>query len=195
MEGQELRASFKLWHNIAASECRLELMRELGKLKVGFGDLEKFNLGIISKLRSKTMRERGEEITEKIINSAMSVKLRDEERFREEMERERNCLRKLIANRICKNSKPYRKLMRELRNEAYKVKEEYENEHKEKVQHLKRKFREEESEKLDKVPENLNDYKELSIFNKEKFENIEVREDEILVISEGIELSGREGPT
>ena len=189
MEGQELRASFKLWHNIAASECRLELMRELGKLKVGFGDLEKFNLGIISKLRSKTMRERGEEITEKIINSAMSVKLRDEERFREEMERERNCLRRLIANRIGKNSKPYRKLMRELRNEAYKVKEEYENEHKEKVQHLKRKFREEESEKLDKVPENLNDYKELSIFNKEKFENIEVREDEILVISEGIELS------
>ena len=62
MEGKDLRAIFKLWGDIAASECRLLLMRELGKLDIGFRDLENFNLGIISKLRSEKMKEKGEEI-------------------------------------------------------------------------------------------------------------------------------------
>ena len=56
MEGPELRANIKLWRDIAASECRIQLMRELGKINVGFSDLENFNLGIISKLRSEKMK-------------------------------------------------------------------------------------------------------------------------------------------
>ena len=41
-----------VWKALAASESRLHLMTELGKIKVGFADLEEFCLGLSSKYRS-----------------------------------------------------------------------------------------------------------------------------------------------
>ena len=47
MEGEDIRVSTKFWGDIASIECRINLMRELSKINVGFGDLENFNLGLI----------------------------------------------------------------------------------------------------------------------------------------------------
>ena len=120
-----------------------------------FGDFEKFNLGIISKLRSDRMKGRGEEISMKMISSAMSVKLRDEERYHEERERDRNCMRRSLGEALGKNSKPFRNAMKVLRAEAAKVKTEYEKNYRTKIIHLQKKYRKEEKVKIDKVPESL----------------------------------------
>ena len=141
-------------------------MRELAKINGGFGDLEKFNLGIISKLRSDRMKGRGEEISMKMISSAMSVKLRDEERYRE---RARNCMRRSLGVAFGKNSKPFRNAMKVLRAEAAKVKTEYEKNNRTKIIHLQKKYREEEKVKIDKVPESLKQYSGLSIFSENKY--------------------------
>ena len=50
MEGQELRVIKKLWQDLASSEERIYLMKELLKLNVGFREVEEFNLGLLSKL-------------------------------------------------------------------------------------------------------------------------------------------------
>ena len=46
------------------------------------------------------MRSRGEEISRKGVSSAMSIKLRDEERFRDELEEQRILLRKQIEEKL-----------------------------------------------------------------------------------------------
>ena len=174
MEGPDLRVTKKLWQDLAASESRLEMMKELGKLNVGLRQIEEFNIGLISKLRSEKMREKGEEITRKQVKSAMEIKLRDEERYHEEKERERNEKRREIRKKLVNNSRPYRALMRDLRDLAEKVKEDYRLKYSSKLSHLKEIFREEEESKIDKVPEGLKDYDRLSVFDRGRYEDIEI---------------------
>ena len=58
MEGPEISSEMmKVWKGIAASESRLELMKELKGLNVGFGEVENFNLDLSSKFRSRKFRE------------------------------------------------------------------------------------------------------------------------------------------
>ena len=67
---------------------------------MGYGDIENFNLGLISKLRSERMRDRGEFETRKVTASSMKIKMRDEQRCNEELVKERLKLRKAIGNQL-----------------------------------------------------------------------------------------------
>ena len=110
MEGHEISSGMlKVWRGIAASESRLELMKELKGLNVGFGDVENFNLDLSSKFRSQKFKEKSKETGDpdsKVVKAAMNVKLRDEERYLGELNFERNELRKNLANKYTKNSNP-----------------------------------------------------------------------------------------
>ena len=44
-EGYSLGELEKLWTNLAASEARINMMDKLATYKVGFNDVENFNLG------------------------------------------------------------------------------------------------------------------------------------------------------
>ena len=46
--------------------------------------MEEFNFGILSKPRSEKLRRDGEKAMKKLIKSAMEIKIRDEDNFREE---------------------------------------------------------------------------------------------------------------
>ena len=79
MEGLEISSGMlKVWRGIAASERRLELMKELKGLNVGFGDVENFNLDLSSKFRSEKFKENCKENgnpDSKVIKAAMNLKL------------------------------------------------------------------------------------------------------------------------
>ena len=179
MEGQERRA-IRLWQNLAGSECRLGLFKELGNLNVGVADIEEFNLGILSKLRSEKLRGEGEKATKKLIKSAMEIKIRDEDNYREEKVRKRHLMRREIGEHLKVNSRPYRNLMRNLRECAEKVREDYRVKYETKIKHLKEKYRENEEEKISKIPDLLKEYDGLSIFDPGKFEAIEIEQGDIL---------------
>ena len=51
-EGQDLSAMPKIWEDLAVTEMRLQLMSELIKIKVGFADVEEFNLGLKGNLKN-----------------------------------------------------------------------------------------------------------------------------------------------
>ena len=150
MEGQDLSsAMIKSWKNLAASECRLSLMMELLKLGVGFAEIEEFNLDLSSKFRSKGFKEKFSEMTDrKMIKVAMEFKLRDEQKYNSEVNRERNILRKKLEETMTKNSKPYRSKIKFLRCEAAKVKEELRKKYEKKLNHLRKKYKLGEEEKM-----------------------------------------------
>ena len=52
IEGKELGELKKLWKDIAGSEERLKLMSELKNRKIGFNEIEMFNLGLEYDLKS-----------------------------------------------------------------------------------------------------------------------------------------------
>ena len=146
-------------------------------------------MGLISKLRSETMKGKGEEIRRKFLKFTICVKIRDEERYHEEMMKMKNKLRRDIGKIITRNSKPYRAMMRRLKRVADEVKEEYRNTYDEKIYNLRRKQEEKKKRKEKEIPREMSEYSDLSIFNNEKFEEIQVSKEEILIISKDISLS------
>ena len=116
MEGPRLSSEMsKVWQGVAASECRLDLMRELMCLNVGFGEVENFNLDLCSKFRSNEFKEKLNEKQNpevKVVRAAMELKLRDEDSYHGELKSEQHRLRKEIGQMCMKNSKTYRLMLK-----------------------------------------------------------------------------------
>ena len=51
-EGTDLSAMPDIWEDLARTETLLQLMKELTKIKVGFADVEEFNLGLRGNLKN-----------------------------------------------------------------------------------------------------------------------------------------------
>ena len=180
MEGPDLSAMSKTWQDLAASEMRLHLMTELGKIKVGFAEVEEFSLGLNSKLRSTTS-----EIHEgKVVKAAMEIKMRDEKRYNNNLIKRRNQHRRDLGKHLGQNTKKYRTVIRNLRGDAQKIKSFYKEKYEKKLEHLRNKYRESEEEKVDKIPSEIEEYSSLSIFDRGKFCRIEIQLYDITIVGE-----------
>ena len=148
MEGPDISSAMTwTWNAVAASECRLTLMEELKKLSIGFADIEEFNLGLNTKLKSSYYK--GREMTDdRLIKVAMEIKLEDEILYNNELKSKRNGLRKQLEKWHVKNSKPYRSVIKTLKIEAAKLKIETKVKFEEKLQHLREKYKNEEDDIL-----------------------------------------------
>ena len=100
-------------------------MTELGKINVGFAEVEEFNLGINCKFRSRAFQQNSEMNEGKVIKVAMEIKMHDELEFNSEMIKERNRCRREIGEILGQNSRKYRTVIRNLRSDALKVKKTY----------------------------------------------------------------------
>ena len=171
MEGQEPRVK-KVWQDLAASEMRIRLMRELGKFGVGFGVIKNFGINLRGQLRSGKQKKRGREATRE---DALMVKMKDEQRYNEELVKRRNEYRKEIENKLGDNSRPYRRKMAWLREEGEKVKMEQEEKYGEKIKNLTDKFKKEEEEKENQIPDEIKEYADIKVFSKENFKEIKIK--------------------
>ena len=70
------------------------------------------------------------------------------------------------------NSKTYRTTIRGFRDAALARKVEYRDKYDKKLEHLKFKYREDEQEKMDKIPDEIQEYVSLSIFDREKYDRL-----------------------
>ena len=117
----------KTWQEISHSESRLTMMVDLKKMKVGFGDLEHFDMEFNSKFRSiyyqDKVRESGSQSN--IVQEAMKIKIRDEEKYLMELYRKREDIRRDLARVHTKNSRTYRRIMKTLKIEANKTTREF----------------------------------------------------------------------
>ena len=94
-------------------------------MQLGLAELENFKLNLLSKLKTEEMKRKGEKVTRTVIKLAMEMKLRDEKRSREEMNRDKNRKRRELGEKLGHNSHPHRQILSRLRDCARKAKSEH----------------------------------------------------------------------
>ena len=173
-EGESLGEMEKVWCGIASTEMRIKLMENLINKKVGFNDVEMFNLGLESNMKSKSLKEEGKYRDTTVIVAAMERKRKDEVRYRRELIKKRNELRKNMVEMMGEKCNKYRRMIKHLMTTAQKTKETLKTKYDNKFEHLRDKYEEDKEKKMDTVPEEMEEYRELAIFSREKFDRIEV---------------------
>ena len=197
MGGPDLRVACEIWRKLGESEARLHLLVELGHMEIGFPDVENFCLELESKYRATVtgdLREKGSKSPEwKIVKLCMELKMIDEKKVNCKLENVRYKMRKTLEDTFGKNIRKTRNIVKKFRQEAAKNKSEIMKKYEEKLKNLRRKFRITEEDKLDKIPEALEDLhlENLSIFDKKKYDEKLVTEYEAEIIGE-ITLHGNE---
>ena len=106
-EGIDLGLIIKTWQDLAASECRLDLMSKLKILNLGLAEIEEFNMGLNVQFRSEKSREKLANGENKFVKAAMESKFMDEIYKNSEMTRERNKMRRKLAETLGKNTRTY----------------------------------------------------------------------------------------
>ena len=81
-----------------------------------------------------------------------------------------------MQKKLGRNTKPYRKEIRDLRDVARKIRDELKDKYEKKVDHLRKKYRQERDDKDDDIPTELGEYYNLSIFNRKRYDDIVVNE-------------------
>ena len=147
-------------------------MNKLKVLNLGLVEIEEFNLGLNVQFRSDKSREKLSNGENKFVKASMESKLMDEVYKNSEITRARNKMRREIARTAGKNTRTYNGIIKRLRAEARTVKEDYKTKYKYKLGHLKKKYREDEDSRLDKTPEDIQEFSSLSVFDKKKFSMI-----------------------
>ena len=145
MEGIDQRALTKIWQEVAESEERLVLMREMIRFGIGFNEIEHFDTGQRDKLRSTKMKMKVQ--SSNLVKDLMTMKMRDEECFRREKEKTKCNSRKKLQEKLGKDNKQYKTLIRNLRTGASKAKEKMRRKNLKKLAHLRKRFG---KEKVDK---------------------------------------------
>ena len=185
--GKDRRVAAEVWRSHGESTARVNLMKILIKEGMGLAELEEFNLGISSKFKSnkfKTTESSDPKVKSKVMGNIMKLKLADEQCLLREIFVEKTRTRKEIANKIIKNSRPYRKVMQELRQEELKAKQEQTSKFKKKVAHLKAKYNPDKKCEEQEVPQDMLDYKNLTIFQQKKYEDLQIDSYEVKIIGD-----------
>ena len=94
MEGQSLGEMEKVWRAAATTEMRITLMDSLEKAKVGFNDVENFNLGLAYNLKSLDGGN-GRFKDRTVVQAAMELKRKDEIKHRRKIIGDKNKLRSM----------------------------------------------------------------------------------------------------
>ena len=194
--GKERRAAAKVWRNLGESMARVNLMKALIKEGMGLAELEEFNLGLSSKFKSSKFRSTvtsDPKVKNRVLGQVMKLKLADEQCLLRELFAEKTRIRKQIAKKTTKNSKPYRAIMKELMQEEVKAKGEHTTKFKKKVAHLKAKYNSDKTEDSEEqeVPQDLLEYKNLTIFKSKKYDELQSDNYEVKIVG-NVELTVEE---
>ena len=187
VRGMELGEEEKLWKEVASSEARLGLMRTMIKEQLAFADLEEFGKEFSNKLKTLTFKDK--KLYSKVSKPAMEAKLVDEQIMRRDLMRIKKNMKKELEEKLGGiKTRKYKRAINHLNEAARKTKEKLNEKYKNKIKHIRSKYRNEEEDEGIEIPEDIEEFSELSVFTKEKFEKIRVPENEVKTIGE-IELS------
>ena len=183
MEGDNRSARTKTWQDLARSEMHIWLLGELERYDVGYNEVEEFCLGL--KYNFKSMgNQKNDDVMIEVVRLAMKIKLGDEKKYQRELIKERNNHRRDLQKKLGRNTKPYRKEIRDLRDAAAEVRDELRKKYEKKVDHLRGKYRQDKDDKDDEIPAELGEYYNLSIFSRTKFDEVIVDDYEIKCLGE-----------
>ena len=182
MEGPDLGELKKLWREGACSEERLKLMTELKNKKIGFNEIEMFSLGLEYNLKSTKMKETNKP-TQRVIETVMEMKMRDEAQHLREIRKKKQKMRKWLEKTVEPKIHQYKRMIRELRNEAEMARHTSREKYKQKLEHLEKKYGQTEEERSEPPP-GMEHLSHLRIFRNKEFEEILITETDVKKIGE-----------
>ena len=182
IEGLSLGDMEKTWQDTTASEMRISLMDNLNKYQMGFNDIEQFDLGLLYNCKAIVDKDgAGGGKGRNVVRAAMEYKRHDEIKNRKNLIRRKIWMKRRAEDKLGgEKSNKYRKLIKHLNETANKTRQELRTKYEKKVEHLKRKYMDDKETELDRVPEEIEEFGGVVVFNKEKFENIKIDEIEIV---------------
>ena len=130
VRGPDLSSALGIWKKHAESELRIWLMEELDKQKLGLPEVENYSLNLGTHFKSRKFKniyknqKNEDSVNSDIIFVSMKIKLKDEKEYFRELSKEKDEVRKRLADEYKKNSKTYRSAIKKLRIESTKVREE-----------------------------------------------------------------------
>ena len=173
-----------VWCELARAKCRTDMLRCLTRLDIGVNEVEDYNSALNLKLRSNFLKMKGLDNNRDVVRAAMRGKLRDAVHTVNEITRRRDKTRRDLKTTYGPKTVTTRKIIRSMKQEAEEVTKKMKIDYRTKIDHLKKKHRNErEAEKL-KIPENVKEFEAAVVFNKEKYEAIPTEEIEVTVIGE-----------
>ena len=160
------------WKKQVESEERLRFWKRMVGLNIGVREVENISEDIKERYRSERMK--GGQSNRDIVKMIMGMKLRDEKSHQRELKKEKVRLRKILENE-CESRNQFKKIMSDNNNEAKYWRKNERNKFTKKQNHLMKIKEEDEIKKLEECPAELELYRSLSVFNKEKFEKMKKR--------------------
>ena len=165
-----------VWCELARAKCRTDMLRCLTRLDIGVNEVEDYNSALNLKLRSNFLKMKGLDNNRDVVRAAMRGKLRDAVHTVNEITRRRDKTRRDLKTTYGPKTVTTRKIIRSMKQEAEEVTKKMKIDYRTKIDHLKKKHKNErEAEKL-KIPEDVREFEAAVIFNKEKYEAIPTEE-------------------
>ena len=161
--GQLLGIIRPIWTKVTESECRLTWLHEMVRQNLIVRDIESYAKSISECLRSEEMKYRAEE--KKVLLGLMKVKLKDERKYLEMVQRVRERARKWLK-KILIQSRKYYTIMKQMRIEMKEKRKEAKKKYDAKIAHLRSIRDKETDEKLKAIPIELKRFKKCKIFEK-----------------------------
>ena len=183
VRGTELGEEERVWKETASCEARITLMRSMIKHQIAFADLEEFGIDFTNKLKSVQFKNKT--VFLRVSQPAMKCKLMDEQMLRKEVMRIKMRMKRDLSEKMMGDkTRPYRRIISYLNKIARDHKDMLNKKYKKKLEHLKAKYKMEEEDEDEEPPVDLQEYGELTVFNKSKYKEIEVKSYEIKVIGD-----------
>ena len=187
--GQLLGIVRPAWRKVLESEMRLDWLEKMVRKNLVVRDIEAYARAQSEKLRSEEMRLKEEERI--VLMGLMHVKVKDEKRNLVALQQTKDRVRNLLAKTLGKGGKKFTSIIKELRKENKKRKEELRQKYNSKIKHLDCIRQKEIEEKVNTLPEELEMYKACKVFDKGKFNEIKRMEPNVIGLN-GLSLSNEE---
>ena len=158
-------------------------MKKMIKEDLAFADLQEFGLEFSNKLKSIKLGNKT--LYRKVSGTAMKVKLVDEQQLRRELIKVKTKMKKILSEKFeGDRTRQYRRVINNLNKMAREKKHQMNEKYNKKIEHLRHKYKNTENDEDDVVPEDLEEYADLSVFKKIKYEKINPVPDDVKVIGE-----------
>ena len=154
-EGPDLSYAEQIWTKLAQSECRIDMLSKLTKLKIGLREVQEYSDALQLRIRSDNFKNKSEQNVEKLILDRMNFILRDEKCYCGELGVTRDRLRREMKVFLGENTRRTRTIITHLRSLASKEKIFHTARYSKKLNYLRERFVMRGSEKLDEVPDDL----------------------------------------
>ena len=169
------------WRKLVESEERLRFWKKMVGWEVGVREIEHLGEDLKEKFRSMQMKEGQSE--RKVISLVMGLKLKDEKKLQRELKREKERRRKDLE-KGCHRKRLFTRIISKVNSEAKVWRNIERKKFTKKATHLKEIKEKEEIRELEKCPQEIKEFENLSIFKKVRIEAMVKQKVEVSSIGE-----------